>query len=174
MLIYEEEIHGLKTFERKNGIFFLYSDFLHRVFHYQSDKLAGDIVGTWTMQNPIAMQGRKCRNCEYWCKEAEKKSRNTSTSMGQKTFYWKMVLQMTFEIIAKNRQAHFTGTLRRRLFILVPRTSVAARRIHDTLEIFQNRRDSTRRYSQDWITTSVSNFEHLVKYNLSIKCFLSH
>ena len=71
-----EIIHGLT-----------YIDCLHGVFYYQTDKIAGDIGGTWTTQNSIAMQGRKCRKFKYWYKEAEKNSRNSSTSMGQKTIY---------------------------------------------------------------------------------------
>ncbi|GFT75721.1 hypothetical protein TNCV_3125211 [Trichonephila clavipes] len=61
------------------------SDELHsRVIRYQTDKLAGCVRATEITYNHIGMQGRKCRNCELWCKE-EKNSDN-DTLMGQKTF----------------------------------------------------------------------------------------
>ncbi|GFU62844.1 hypothetical protein TNCV_4279261 [Trichonephila clavipes] len=43
--------------------------------------------GTEATRNPIGMQRHKCRSCELRCKEAEKKNRNSTTLMGQKTFY---------------------------------------------------------------------------------------
>ncbi|GFT71526.1 dynein beta chain, ciliary [Trichonephila clavipes] len=58
---------------------------LHRVTCYKTDELAGCVGGTETTRNPTGMQGLKCRRYELWCKEAEKKNRNTL--MGQKIFH---------------------------------------------------------------------------------------
>ncbi|GFV05245.1 hypothetical protein TNCV_224581 [Trichonephila clavipes] len=36
--------------------------------------------GIETTRNPIGMRGRKCRGCELWCKEAEKKKKNKNSN----------------------------------------------------------------------------------------------
>ena len=43
------------------------------VFHYQIDKLAGDVRDMGTTRNQAPMQDRKCRYWKLWCKETEKK-----------------------------------------------------------------------------------------------------
>ncbi|GFY01338.1 hypothetical protein TNCV_5078041 [Trichonephila clavipes] len=51
----------------------------YRVIRYQIDILAECVGGTETTRNHIGMQSRKCRSCELWCKEAEKKATETAT-----------------------------------------------------------------------------------------------
>ena len=64
--------------------------------HCETDKCARGI-GAQTTRNQITMKGRNCHCCELWFKEAEKKSRSSNTLMGQKTFYWKVVLKQVFK-----------------------------------------------------------------------------
>ena len=52
-----------------------------QVFHNQTDKLARGVGDTMTAWNQIAMQSRKCRSCELWYKETERKTRNSNKLM---------------------------------------------------------------------------------------------
>ena len=56
---------------------------MYRVFYCQTEKLIGAVGGTETALNQMRMQGRKCRSCDLWNEEAEKKNRNNNALMGQ-------------------------------------------------------------------------------------------
>ncbi|GFV59270.1 hypothetical protein TNCV_2340111 [Trichonephila clavipes] len=64
-------------------------------------------------QNPIGMKGRKYHSCKVWCKEAEKKNRNSNTLNGRKAFYSKVVLQQMFEIMIRSQLARLIAALHR-------------------------------------------------------------
>ena len=49
------------------------------MFYYQTDKLAGKIGSRETIWHQIGIEGQKCPICELWCKEIEKKNRNSIT-----------------------------------------------------------------------------------------------
>ncbi|GFW90048.1 hypothetical protein TNCV_3485001 [Trichonephila clavipes] len=83
------------------------------VIRPQTNKLAGYVGSTETTRNHIGIQGRKYRSCKQRYKEAEKKNRNSNTLMGQKIFYWKVVLQEMLEIMIRSYLAGLTGVLQR-------------------------------------------------------------
>ncbi|GFX61472.1 hypothetical protein TNCV_823781 [Trichonephila clavipes] len=60
-----------------------YSVCTRRVIRYQSNKLVRCLGGKETNLNPIGIEGHKCRSCELWCKEAEKKNKGNNTLIGQ-------------------------------------------------------------------------------------------
>ena len=65
-----------------------------------------DDEGTKTTNNQIAMQDRKCCNCDSQCKEAQKMDRNTNTLIEKKKL--KVVLQKIFEITTRSPQVGLT------------------------------------------------------------------
>ncbi|GFT40058.1 hypothetical protein TNCV_2170791 [Trichonephila clavipes] len=97
--------------------------------------------------NHIGKQGRKCLNCELWCKEVEKRNRNSNTLIGQKIFPERLYYNRCSKVyglllLESHRVFDVRETPVPSVEDLTARISVAAERMHDMLKIFQNRVDN--------------------------------
>ena len=99
----------------------------------------------------MTMQSRKCRNWELWSKKAEKKNRNRSILMIQKTFYRKYVLQKVIKIMTISCQVGLTVAPNGIPYILKSFWYVGYLLCCYKYKKFQNIRNSIRCSCQTWL-----------------------
>ena len=75
--------------------------YICRMLNYLTDKQARDVKGADTIWNQIKLQGRNCRSCELWRKEANDKT-GTETHLRREVCSWKDMLLKFFKITTKN------------------------------------------------------------------------
>ena len=86
-----EEIQGLHTYIYiyLNANTYISIYFYTEFFYDQIEKFLVGIGDKKITPNQIAMQDRKCRTYELWCKEAEIRDKDSNRLIEQKIFYWK-------------------------------------------------------------------------------------